>query len=243
MNEELKWLAENIHVWPQQHKYAVVWHENIYPKVSWDSGTAYGESFTYAQWQAARDELSGKPSWDDVPKWVNWMAQWSNGEWIGYEVEPERGSIYDPNDCYVDPRDNPRLWYPGVAGEVLGGWRNTLERRPENNPLKHTEKVWRGSEDGLPPVGTKCICEYYSSGLNKHTATIVAYADNRVWVDLEGDSGDSQILYVDETNFKSLPTEEDKTVEKMLRIMEGGLTEVAARALYRVGLRFTEQTK
>lgn len=182
MNEDLKWLAENVHEWPFGYDHTIV--KSKYDDEFFFDGPNADRGYTRAQWQAARDELSG-----------------------GVRIDPDSRTITE--------------------------W--------PNHSVEPTEKEWRGPEDGLPPVGTECICEYYSFGLKCHAAKIVAYSGNRVWVDSQ--SGDSLILIVNETDFKPLPTEEDKAVESIRDEVyaEGGaITENAARILYRAGYRKQE---
>lgn len=123
------------------------------------------------------------------------------------------------------------------------------------------ELKWRGPEDGLPPVGTECICSYYSFGIKSIKAIIRAYFEDRVWVDvvttyLDGGTttnigcGQGKILVIKETDFGPLPTEEDNAVERAMQIlrhknwsMENDEIPEIVRDLYRAGLRFTEEAK
>lgn len=68
-----------------------------------------------------------KPSWSDVPKKANYLAQDSNGYWYWYKVKPYRGEgIWVPQIVEGDEevfgviqKDNPNL-----------NWKDTLEGRP-----------------------------------------------------------------------------------------------------------------
>lgn len=167
--DDLTWLARNVHEWHQRPgAICYVGHENGYPDPRWPIHTT--EGYTRDQWQQRRAELQKKPSWDDAPEWVSWIAQWSDGEWIGYEVEPECGDDDEPSDCYVDPRDNTKMWRSRIYGEVLGDWRNTLEKRPEkrelNSPtssLTHAQAVEIAKETRLCNDGTPCgVINYFA---------------------------------------------------------------------------------
>ena len=94
----------------------------------------------------------------------------------------------------------------------------------------HTTTHWKGQKDGLPPVGTECICRFYSFGIKTIKATIRTYFEDRVWVDIATtyldwgattnvDRGQGKILVVKETDFEPLPTEEDKAVEDAMKIL------------------------
>ena len=118
----------------------------------------------------------------------------------------------------------------------------------------HTAKThWKDQKDGLPPVGTKCICRFYSFGIKTIKATIRAYFEDRVWVDIDEtyldggvvtrvDAGNGKILVVKETDFGPLPTEEDEAVEAAMKIlssknwsMEADEIPEIVRDLYRAG--------
>src|SRR5690554_5605783 len=128
MNNDLKWLAENVHEWKQGTHYLV---KTLDGGCNWivgemeirDNAANY---FTRAQWQAARDELSGKPSWDDVPEWAEWIAQSPQGHWECYADQPDFNE-----GRWVHSGRGECVGFAKYRGEVLGDWRNTVERRPE----------------------------------------------------------------------------------------------------------------
>lgn len=79
--------------------------------------------FTKAEYLARRAELQNKPGWKDAPEWARSLAQHSVGRWTWYEEDPspnDNGFWVDGGVCQC----------AGEAGEVLGDWRDTLERRP-----------------------------------------------------------------------------------------------------------------
>jgi hypothetical protein len=266
MNEDLKWLAENVHEWPERCVYATVSNWGNGPTVSWDCGTVFGKSFSRDQWQAAHDELSGKPSWDNVVG--EWIAQDEDGEWYSFDNKPYHGDgCWDVNPCYREKYGK---------SEVLCDWRDTLERRPENHSVEPTEKVdhipdagkmagnyidealemfgshygdatekvWRGPEDGLPPVG--CDCEYIDATGNWHTVEITAIGRRGILF-VQSGKDNEQYTPLDPRKFRPIRSEEDKAVEEMMKfapVDNGSMAGIAcqhmARQLYRAKYRKQE---
>ena len=123
MNDDLKWLAENEHEWVDGASCAYIEDG----KTRWVFGAYFWPHkivVTQPQWQAARDELSGKPGWELAPNGYYWMAQDKDGKWFFYKTQPS------PNDGAFYSR-GAIISAPGTH-RVLGDWRNTLERRPES---------------------------------------------------------------------------------------------------------------
>lgn len=129
----LTWLARNVHKWPSVtptvfeagHVLFEYGAHFYYQSVTIFVG-GYGSAsiITRDQWLARRAELQGKPSWDAVPNHANWMAQDSAGTWLWHSAEPESRN---------------GMWIGGTTrgyaakGELLGDWRDTLERRPADS--------------------------------------------------------------------------------------------------------------
>lgn len=130
MNEDLKWLAENEHEWKEG---ALAVRRGELNRAEWffDSEHPYSDSTTRPAWQAARDELSGKPGWDKAPEWARILVQSSIGNWFfgDYKDAKPRGESE-----WVAVGGS--RWSNPFRGRVLGDWRNTLERRPE--PVEET---------------------------------------------------------------------------------------------------------
>jgi hypothetical protein len=205
-----------------------------------------------AKWPSERERLQNKPKWDDLPDWAEYMAQFSDGEWLAYRVKPDAcGNGY----CVDENMDIERT---GYFGEVLGDWRDTLERRPEPiTPPTHLNmrcivkpierKEWNGPEDGLPPVGTVCEVE---TSFHKVTVEIKLY---------DGDSvvyrptiGSLYAERISDCTFRPIRTEEDKAVECMMEVIaeefnksgdEWAGTEDIAKAIYAAGYRKQEEPK
>ena len=128
---DLDWLARNVHEWPagdhQPWCYVyMVAGGAIKAAGNFLDAVAKPTMITIDQWLARRAELQNKPA-----KWpigANWLAQDKDGAWGFYTDE-----IDNPPQNHGE--DN---WYSDdVAvrcrpiGEVIGDWRDTLEKRPE----------------------------------------------------------------------------------------------------------------
>jgi hypothetical protein len=65
-----------------------------------------------------------KPSWDNVPEWVQYIAMDGDGDQWGFSKEPyqdRRMSIWDADG------DDVQIIYLGTR---LPDWKSTLEQRP-----------------------------------------------------------------------------------------------------------------
>jgi len=114
---DLDWLARNVHAWPVDAKFAVrpgmgevLFYEHHYPHLV---------QFSRDQWLARRAELQNKPSWEDAPEWADWLAQDDDKEWKYLGKNPMK---------YVDGWAADKI-KAARSGEVLGDWRDTLEKR------------------------------------------------------------------------------------------------------------------
>lgn len=131
---DLDWLARNVHVWKSGYDLAVVQRGGGEIYVTWPSVCSGG--ITKKQWLARRAELQNKPSWRDAPEWAHWLAQHESGVWCWGNATPERqchGVVGVWDSVLVDGKnhaEDSRCEWSGCAGEVLGDWRDTLERRP-----------------------------------------------------------------------------------------------------------------
>lgn len=88
--------------------------------------------------------MSKKPDWRHAPKWANWLAKNMTGEWVWFEVKPERvnGEI---STKWSVPANTKR-----IAAEDNSDWKKSLEGRPavisnvydaSNERLKDDKKV------------------------------------------------------------------------------------------------------
>lgn len=130
---ELNWLARNVHVWPEgKCEVFVCWPRNV-DTLIWSSVLSDTGRITKAQWLARRAELQNKPSWSEIQDWVNWIMQSSTGLWFGSDREPEIDVV--AGHSFVNP-SSFRLGVTFGDGEVLGDWRDTLEKRPEQDEFE-----------------------------------------------------------------------------------------------------------
>ena len=259
MNESVKWAAENIHEWPLKNKELplVITIE--------DDGTfslrEMPRSYTtvyYRDWQAARDELIGKPGWESAPDWAQHLAQDSDGEWWWFEVEPE-----NDHECFYSSEAEDRA----STGYVIGDWRNTLERRPTAPSTKTkaaieeansmSDQQWRGPEDGLPPVGQWCEFKYREDPkFVGRMCKVLGFSpdSDEAWLHLDGNES-SNIYDLSKFEFRPLRTEEDKAVEEWCDLISDSVDKfnltidcsAAIKATiiesYRAGYRKQEPTK
>lgn len=220
---DLDWLARNVHVWPAGDHQPWCYVYMVAGGAMKASGNfldavAYPIMITKDQWLARRAELQNKPGWDDAPEWGEWLAQDDRGEWYWYAAKPTHPGM--------------KSWWPAPGamnaqcgkGEVLGDWRDTLEKRPEEfkqltsiednqeqvmtqqKDMKQDNKWFERGE--LPPVGVEC--EYVSpmSGEVK-AAFIVAkhhFSEQVIWSTRQ--SG-GELFYGQKGCFRPIRTERD----------------------------------
>ncbi|MFB2891045.1 hypothetical protein [Aeromonas veronii] len=132
MADNLTWLARNAHLWPEiapgrafaaafTVEGSVKWLE--YPPVDWDS------CYQKHEWLARRAELQNKPSFADHPD-AKCFFQHESGRWFK-NVESSDMSVDGIGWRNNQPsRRSDCGWVDIGLGEVLGDWRDTLDRRP-----------------------------------------------------------------------------------------------------------------
>ena len=104
---------------------------------------------TREEFNAAADRLRGKPDWKDAPVWAQWLAQDSYGDWYWYprqENPPMQSTVGFVNKSAHRCKN-------ACSGKVIGDWRNTLEKRPQQNAEPAPAKPWFEAGE-LPPVGS-----------------------------------------------------------------------------------------
>lgn len=127
-NSDLDWLARNVHEW-QSKCLGKVTNQGVKftpyqegeDEFTCDWSYKYG-LFTESQWLDRRSELQNKPIWNDAPEWAEWLAQDEDGAWWYFSAMPKCQS-----------RSFGICADFAGAGEVLGDWRDTLEKRPETS--------------------------------------------------------------------------------------------------------------
>lgn len=157
--EKLEWLARNEDVWP--HYAVCATTDGVAASYSVSFANIVGDNawITRKEWLDMREELQNKPSWKDAPEWANWLGQCYDGEWEWYgdEDAPAVNEEYQYFD-HMSEGDEA-----GFKGEVLGDWRDTLDRRPESETKTGPNEMTITTQDNswhergeLPPVGTVC---------------------------------------------------------------------------------------
>lgn len=213
---DLDWLARNVHVWPagDHQPWCYVYWKGGHRAVSANCITVIQSCarIEKADWLARRAELQNKPSWGDAPEWAEWLAQDEDGEWKWLAGLPGK---------YVDGWTAVKI--KGCCkGLALGDWRDTLEKRPEQDEfepfvsiedsqgkeMKQDNKWFERGE--LPPVGV--VCEAYLDYPPQWIeAEIVAHKDGFAigWCKsvMKGCHGDKP------SEFRPIRTERDKLVE------------------------------
>ena len=122
---DLDWLARNVHAWPVNAKFAV--RPGMGEVLFYEHHYSHLVQFSREQVEARRAELQNKPSWEDAPEWVGWLAQDKSGAWWFFRCHPKAMSEGWDSDSSAYHHSS---W---VDGEALGDWRDTLEKRPEGN--------------------------------------------------------------------------------------------------------------
>lgn len=75
--------------------------------------------------------VDGAPSWDDSPKWANWLAQDEDGRWGWYSLKP----TLDDEPTEFSPQRNDQWWLADsdertISADARSGWRSSLQPRP-----------------------------------------------------------------------------------------------------------------
>jgi len=124
---DLDWLARNVHVWPDgKEECLVVLSRNPYP--IWSVCKSSCGWIERSEWLARRAELQEKPSWAHAPEWAEYMAQSPNGRWEFFAVKPRAEGWWRLPIAERSSANNA-----SIRGAILGDWRDTLEKRPEQD--------------------------------------------------------------------------------------------------------------
>lgn len=241
----LGWLARNVYVWPvstpnivpagdKLFEFGATFHQDyvdIYGKLP-----GCGHSIYRHQWLARRSELQNKPSWDYFGESAKFMAQDSDGAWMAFESEPAAkyhvwSSMRGLCGYAREGRDRCR-------GEVLGDWRDTLEKRPVDlsesavterlteatqtvlaaAPALMDEKFRFDRDDWfergeLPPVGTRCVALLGIAP--KANCEVIAKTEQQMVVKWE-ENGMMDVIDLDaHVAFRPVRTERDELIERM----------------------------
>ena len=148
---DLDWLARNVHVWPfsmldSKPTEDYVWHQ---PHCGGDILVVFRDRpsvFNKDQWLARRAELQNKPSWGSHEFAV--IAQGGNGYWYGSNVSEEKFG-HEELFCITGTG-----WNYICDGIDLGDWRDTLEKRPEQDefvPFVSMEEAAAAKQAAITP--------------------------------------------------------------------------------------------
>lgn len=235
---DLDWLARNVHKWQGAERCVSVCNGVI----RWTVGSKPMDGlawFTKHEWLARRAELQNKPRWGSVGIEINFISQHEDGQWIGHSEKPKEGGECFECNCIVS-----LFGY----GEVLGDWRDTLEKRPEEfKPFtsiedNHEQKMKQDNgwfERGeLPPVGEACeIHHKFWADESHHKVKISAITDEYLIVKYE--SFEHHYL-INDIEFRPIRTEREAAIEDMVSVMSATKRanfDINAAALYDAGYR------
>lgn len=133
--EQLDAVVRNYGEWKQSEELTrAAWHhdsEKVYFFSYRDfKGDKVEDSylFTLLEVEQRKAELQNKPSWDDAPRYVEWYAQDSNGEWMFYDKKPEHNDKHFISEGLIVRS--------GKKGEVVGDWRKTLEKWSQSEMME-----------------------------------------------------------------------------------------------------------
>ena len=203
---DLDWLARNVHVWPTNTPKAILPGDATFKlgavfygdcvAFSGDLGPEY-RRVNKADWLARRAELQNKPSWEGAPEWAELLAQDDSGEWYWYASKTAHQGM--KSWCPAPGANNVQCG----KGEVLGDWRDTMERRPADlsepavterlTEATHTvlaaapalmDEKFRFDRDDwhergeLPPVGVECDIRHSCWNSEKYEKVTVAAITN-----------------------------------------------------------------
>ncbi|MGL4756876.1 MAG: hypothetical protein ACRCXB_31395 [Aeromonadaceae bacterium] len=138
---DLDWLARNVHEWPTSTPHIVPAGDSVFEfgiTLCENHACVYHREYTDSkviykkQWLARRAELQNKPSWKDAPQDASYLAQEPHGMWTFFFDRP-----YEPSKLSDDGWrfDGFQACCSECRGEVLGDWRDTLEKRPYTNEM------------------------------------------------------------------------------------------------------------
>lgn len=221
---DLDWLARNVHEWPEgKSEVLVCWPRNV-DTLIWSYVLSDTGWITKGQWLARRAELQNKPSWGSVGSDINFISQHDDGQWIGHSEKPSEADECFECNCVVS-----LFGY----GEVLGDWRDTLEKRPEEfKPLTSIEdnqeqdmkqdNGWHERGE-LPPVGVECEIDL---GAKWRKAFVVGHNyTGRIVVEVDT----CDFIVADGCTFRPIRTERDDLIE-MLADFDGSQASAGAVA-------------
>jgi len=200
--DDLERLARGLHEWPK----GAISHELIIPcgfalgaskTGEWALHSMAGVVVTEEQWQAKRDELSGKPK-EWVNDWARYRMQLHLGTWIELSDHPDK-----------DVERKVEIVGYGEALDSREGFRHGLEERVvEDKAVEWVDRF---------PVGTVCKYENYTMGEWRKGEVIAHYKNVIVIADCE--SGFEGVHKHQVRPIKSTK-EKEKAIEEIQRYLD-----------------------
>ena len=164
---------------------------------------------------------------ESAPDWAMFLAQDGDGVWYWHANKPKPNGATVCGEGYWISTGESCI---ACRGELIGDWRDTLERRPDmyksepkiDTSAEHVQKTAESMRDWfergeLPPVGM--AVQLWHGGTYAYDCELIAKRGNNfvLW-NLTRDRPDSADCMMCE--FKPIPTERDVLIE-MLADMDG----------------------
>lgn len=190
---DLDWLARNVHVWPcgKHQPWCYVYWKGGQRAVSGNCITVIQPCVRVemSDWLARRAELQNKPSWAGH-QWPQ-IFQNEDGHWFGaragWDFKAHIGGGWKGEGVSLLRDDGEYL----RSGTILGDWRDTLEKRPEEfKPFTSIEdnqdQVLTQQQDNgwfergeLPPVGATVMHMGTATDKDWLEVEIIAHAQRK----------------------------------------------------------------
>src|SRR5690554_5561947 len=139
---------------------------------------------------------------EDLNEDLKWLAE-NRNEWIK-----------SAKSCDVDRSRGAVSWRDDKKGSInRAQWQAARDELGLNHSVEPTEKVWRGPEDGLPPVGIEC--EFHHPDFGWTGCTVVGHFRHEA---ICAPSGGNYCGGMAE-EFRPIRSEEDKAVEELTEVI------------------------
>ncbi len=165
--------------------------------------------------------MQNKPSWGKAEEWAEWLAQDSYGCWGFFQKKPLIHAL-----SWIARSGYYQIHYPGNL--LLGDWRDTLEKRPEQDEFepfvsiedsqeKEMKQDNKWHERGeLPPVGVECDIRHSCWNSEKYEKVTVAAITNEYMIVKYATF--EQHYMLKDISFRPIRTEH----EQLTSIIDGG---------------------
>lgn len=207
---------------------------------------------TREEFNTAADRLRGKPDWSELPAKAEWLAQDRCGTWKpmqGRKPTIEEGSYWITDQHYQ----------PQPRGTVIGDWRNTLERRPEQSisleadrfgimpPVNKNEvfsmaapaKPWFEAGE-LPKAGECCEYKFQNPAVSWQIVQVNYISEKHAILTILDDGKECHADGFKAADFRPVRTDKERAIEFALSKIHNGMNRHAApyiiEQLYDAGL-------